>query len=129
MKIIERRSPKDLTGPVGLYSHITKIPANCDWYTFSGQIGVNDEGILPESFNEQVFLTFSNIKRMLDHEEIDPANVVKVNIFSVEEIDWDYFDQQWEQLFDEDYPSMTITYISALGLPEIKIELDVWAVK
>ena len=128
-QIIERRSPKGLVDPVGNYSHITKIPANVDWYTFSGQIGSKADGTISENFNEQVLDTFKNIKAMLDLEEISVDNVTKVNIWSVEEIDWDYFDAQWEELFGKEYPSMTIAYISALGLPEIKIEIEVWAIK
>ncbi|MRQ97772.1 RidA family protein, partial [Bacillus anthracis] len=27
------------------------------------------------------------------------------------------------------YPAMTIGYISELGLPEIKIEIEIWAAK
>lgn len=127
--IIERRTPETLTKPVGNYSHITKIPANVDWYTFSGQIGINDDGVLSENFNEQVFQTFDNIKRMLDCEKISVNNVVKVNIWSVDEIDWDYFDEVWEEVFGSLYPSMTIAYVSALGLEEIKIEIEIWAVK
>lgn len=128
-QIIERRSPKALNAPVGDYSHITKIPAHVDWYTFSGQIGVYEDATLSENFNEQVKQTFVNIKAALDYEGISAKNITKVNIWSVDEIDWDYFDDEWAGLFGNDYPSMTIAYISALGLPEIKIEIEIWAVK
>ncbi|MZE63190.1 RidA family protein, partial [Bacillus anthracis] len=33
------------------------------------------------------------------------------------------------QLFNTQYPAMTIGYISELGLPEIKIEIEIWAAK
>ena len=128
-QVIERRSPKELADPVGNYSHITKIPANMDWFSFSGQIGTNAEGVLSDNFNEQVAQTFKNIKSMIDFEEISHENITKVNIWSVEDIDWEFFDARWEELFGKDYPSMTIAYISALGLPEIKIEIEIWAVK
>lgn len=32
-------------------------------------------------------------------------------------------------MFGDSYPSMTIAYVSALGLPDIKIEMDLWAAK
>ncbi len=32
-------------------------------------------------------------------------------------------------MFGHTYPSMTIAYVSALGLPDIKIEIELWAAK
>ena len=115
--------------PVGMYSHTTKIPANMDTYVFSGQIGIGKDGRIPTEFNEEVKQTFVNIKQLLEANEINSDNITKVNIWSVNEIDWQLFDEEWGKLFPSDYPSMTIAYISALGLPEIKIEIEIWAVK
>lgn len=56
------------------------------------------------------------IDTILKTQSLDFSNSIKVNILAKEEIDWDYF-----------YPSMTISYVIALGLPEIKIEIEVWA--
>lgn len=33
------------------------------------------------------------------------------------------------ETFGSDYPAMTVGYISELGLPEIKIEIEIWAAK
>lgn len=73
--------------------------------------------------------TFSNIKAFLKSEGLDATNIIKVNIWATERIDWDFFYTQWGQLFTTDYPSMTIGYITELGLPEIKIEIELWAAK
>lgn len=129
MKKIIRKTPKGVSQPVGNYSHITKIPSGLDTYVFSGQIGICDDGTFPSTFNEEVKQLFTNIKMLLQTENIDAKNITKVNIWSVSEIDWDYFDEVWNEYFSFDYPSMTIAYISALGLPEINIEIDIWAAK
>ncbi|QIK69587.1 RidA family protein [Erysipelothrix sp. HDW6C] len=129
MNKITRKTPLTVNAPVGKYAHITKIPAGLDWYAFSGQIGVDADGNISEDFNTQVRQTFQNIHDVLEHEGLTPADIVKVNIWSVSEIDWDFFYATWDTFFNEDYPSMTIAYITALGLPEIKLEIDVWAAK
>ena len=72
---------------------------------------------------------FKNTKDVLETEKLTHEHVTKVNIWSVEEIDWDFFYTEWHTFFKGDYPSMTIAYIKALGLPEIKIEIDIWAAK
>lgn len=129
MEKITRKNPVGMPEPVGNYTHITKIPRNAELYVTSGQIGIDQEGIFPENMNEQISNTFQNIKSVLASEELTAENIIKVNIWATEKIDWDYLDMKWEELFGHEYPAMTIGYISELGLPEIKIEMELWAAK
>ncbi|KEK17066.1 L-PSP family endoribonuclease, partial [Bacillus manliponensis] len=92
-------------------------------------IGINQDGQFPESMNEQISNTFQNISKVLESEELTAANIIKVNIWATEQIDWEHMDFKWEQLFNTEYPAMTIGYISELGLPEIKIEIEIWAAR
>ena len=128
MKII-RLNLENIPAPVGKYSHVTIIPKNSDLYTFSGQIGVDSDGNIPENLNEQVHNTFKNIKQILESQNLTSDDVIKVNIWATEEIDWDFLYAEWETLFGQTYPSMTIGYVKALGLPEIKIEIEIWGAK
>ncbi|PWU70362.1 RidA family protein [Gracilibacillus dipsosauri] len=129
MQKITRKNPSNMPPPVGNYTHITRIPKNAELFVTSGQIGVDQEGNIPPTINDQVSNTFSNIKAFLKSEGLDATNIIKVNIWATERIDWDFFYTQWGQLFTTDYPSMTIGYITELGLPEIKIEIELWAAK
>ncbi|MFD2556343.1 RidA family protein [Sphingobacterium tabacisoli] len=126
---VVRLNPRHVPAPVGNYSHVTVIPRNSDLYTFSGQIGIDINGTIPDSINEQVVYTFDNIATLLKGQGLSPDDVIKVNIWATEEIDWDFMDVAWEKLFGKIYPSMTIAYITALGLPELKIEIEIWAAK
>lgn len=118
-----------MPAPVGNYAHITKIPRNAELYVTSGQVGIDGNGQFPQSLNDQVRNTFTNIMAVLVSEELLAENIIKANIWATEEIDWDFFYEQWEQLFHKDYPSMTIGYVDKLGLPEIKVEIEIWAAK
>ncbi|MGM8211176.1 RidA family protein [Virgibacillus sp. W0430] len=126
MQKITRKNPKCMPKPVGNYSHITRVPKGAGLLVTSGQIGIDMEGKVPSNLNDQITNTFTNIKRALESEGLTEENVIKVNIWATEEINWDYFDIQWDQLFGTAYPSMTIAYISELGLPELKIEIELW---
>lgn len=128
LKVV-RLNPKSISAPVGKYSHVTIIPKNSDLYTFSGQIGVDENGNIPESLNDQVHNTFINIEQILESQNLNSDDVIKVNIWATEEIDWDYLYAKWEYLFGETYPSMTIAYVKGLGLAELKIEIELWASK
>lgn len=126
---ITRKNPATMHPPVGNYSHITKIPRNAELYVTSGQIGIDPNGHFSDNMNDQIYYTFQHIDTVLQSEALEAANIIKVNIWATEQIDWDYLYSEWEKLFGSDYPAMTVGYITALGLPEIKIEIEVWAAK
>lgn len=127
-KII-RKNPASMPKPVGNYTHITKIPRNAELYVASGQVGMDEDGIFPEDLNEQVSNTFKNIQAILAAEELEAGNIIKVNIWATEKIDWEWLNSKWFSLFEDDFPAMTIGYLAALGLPEIKVEIEIWAAK
>ncbi|WP_407944846.1 RidA family protein [Paenibacillus albiflavus] len=125
--VVQRYNPEQIAKPVGNYSHVTKINRNAEWYVFSGQIGIDQSNQIPTDFNEQVTNTMSNIVKILASQNLTPDQVVKINIWATETIDWNHFYEIWERIFGTTPPSMTIAYVKGLGLPELKIELDVWA--
>ncbi|WP_413517379.1 RidA family protein [Carnobacterium maltaromaticum] len=128
MNTIIRKNPRTMPAPVGEYSHVTIVPKNSTLYTFSGQIGTDLSGFISENHEKQVEDTFKNIERALLSEELTSDNIIKVNVWSVDEINWDHFYDMWGKLFSVN-PSMTIAYVTALGLPEIKIEIEILAAK
>lgn len=128
LKVV-RLNPKSISAPVGKYSHVTIIPRNSDLYTFSGQIGLDSDGNIPETLNEQVHNTFRNIEQILESQNLTSDDIIKVNIWATEEIDWDLLYAEWDNLFGETYPSMTVAYVTGLGLAELKIEIEIWASK
>lgn len=128
LKVV-RVNPKSISAPVGKYSHVTIIPKNSDLYTFSGQIGMDSNGNIPEPLNEQVHNTFRNIAQILESQNLTSDDIIKVNIWATEEIDWDFLYAEWDNLFGETYPSMTVAYVKGLGLAELKIEIEIWASK
>lgn len=129
MTTIIRKNPKEMPAPVGNYSHVTVVPAGATWYAFSGQIGSQADGTISADGHQEITQTFANIKLALEAEGLTASDIVKVNIWAVDEIDWDYFYEAWDKLFAVAYPSMTIAYVTALGLPEIRLEIDITAAK
>ncbi|WP_338464826.1 RidA family protein [Shouchella rhizosphaerae] len=126
---ITRKNPASVPAPVGNYTHITKIPRNAELFVTSGQVGVDQQGQFPRNMNDQVRNTFSNVKAVLESEGLRAENIIKVNIWGTEQIDWDFLYAEWDRLFEKEYPAMTIGYLAELGLPEIKIEIEIWAAK
>ncbi|GIN13899.1 enamine deaminase RidA [Shouchella clausii] len=126
---ITRKNPASMPAPVGKYTHITKIPRNAELFVTSGQVGVDQQGQFPSNMNDQVRNTFLNMKAVLESEGLSAENIIKVNVWATEQIDWDFLYAEWDRLFEKEYPAMTIGYLAELGLPEIKIEIEIWAAK
>ncbi|MFP7286512.1 RidA family protein [Shouchella clausii] len=126
---ISRKNPASMPAPVGKYTHITKIPRNAELFVMSGQVGVDQQGQFPSNMNDQVRNTFLNMKAVLESEGLSAENIIKVNIWATEQIDWDFLYAEWDRLFEKEYPAMTIGYLAELGLAEIKIEIEIWAAK
>ncbi|OWA35955.1 enamine deaminase RidA [Saccharibacillus sp. O16] len=124
---ITRTNPAAVPAPVGRYTHITRIPKEADLFVASGQIGTDRSGNLPDDFNQQVANTFTNIQAVLASEGLSGSDLIKVNIWAVRPIDWDFLYAEWDKLVGGSYPAMTVGYLQALGLPEIQIEIEVWA--
>lgn len=127
--VVSRLNSSKISKAVVNYTHITKIEPNATFYTFSGQVGADLDGNFPVEFNKQVNNTFLNISNLLKSIDLTPNNVIKINIWTTEEIDWDYFYKVYDDFFGKPYPSMTIAYVNALGLEEIKLEIEIWAAK
>lgn len=126
-KLVVRYNPESVPKPVGHYSHVTRVSKDADLFVFSGQVGSNSNDVIPLDMNEQIKNTIKNIDTILKTQNLNSSNIIKVNILATEKIDWDYFYFIWDDFFQNSYPSMTIAYISALGLSELKIEIEVWA--
>jgi len=126
---IIRSNPSSMPPPVGNYTHITKIPRGAELFVTSGQIGTDLEGNIPSDFNQQAQNTFANIRSVLQSEDLNSSHIIKVNVWATEKIDWDFLYAEWDKLFGTDYPAMTVGYLSELGLPEIKLEIELWAAR
>lgn len=98
--VVSRLNSSKISKAVGNYTHITKIEPNATFYTFSGQVGADLDGNFPVEFNEQVNNTFLNISNLLKSIDLTPNNVIRVNIWTTEEIDWDYFDKVYDDFLE-----------------------------
>ena len=90
---------------------------------------MDEDNSFPENMKRKITNTFKNIKVILAAEELAAEHIVKVNIWAIEKIDWQWMNQEWFDLFGDEFPAMTIGYLTALGLPEIKVEIEIWAAK
>lgn len=94
----------------------------------SGQLGVDADGNIPESFEKQMALTFNNISVALKLAGATLDDVVKVTVFLDDMDNFKTMNQIYTTYFTKDRPARSTVEVSELAMGA-KVEIEVIAVK
>ena len=115
------RNPQDIHEPVGSYSHQIEI-SDERLLVISGQVGMRQDGTIPDDPFEQIDLAFENIFCNLRAANMDVKDIIKITYYLVGEIREVVLSKlQGHQ------PCSTLLYVAALASPAFRIEIDAWA--
>lgn len=121
------RNPQDVHEPVGLYSHQIEIKGNERLLVISGQVGMREDGTVPEDPLEQIDIAFENILRNLRAAGMDVRDLIKVNYYLVGEIDTAKRRETILAKLGGHRPCSTLVYVAGLASPVYKVEIEAWA--
>ena len=119
--------PQDVHQPLGSYSHQIEISGNERLLVISGQIGMREDGTIPDDPFEQLDLAFENIFRNLRAADMDVKDIIKLTYYLVGEIDTTRRREIVLSKLQGHQPCSTLLYVAALASPAFKVEIDVWA--
>jgi len=122
----EFRNPQDVHEPVGLYSHQIEI-SNERLLVISGQVGMRQDGTVPEDPLEQIEIAFENILRNLRAANMDVKDLIKITYYLVGEIDTAKRREIVLSKMQGHQPCSTLLYVAALASPQFRVEIDAWA--
>jgi enamine deaminase RidA (YjgF/YER057c/UK114 family) len=123
----EFRNPQNIFAPLGGYSHHVEITGNERMLILSGQIGMREDGSVPEDPLEQIDIALENIFRNLQTANMDVKDLVKVTYYLVGEIDTTKRRELVAAKLQGHKPCSTLLYVAALASPNLKVEIDAWA--
>jgi enamine deaminase RidA (YjgF/YER057c/UK114 family) len=123
----EFRNPQDVHEPVGSYSHQIEIRGNEHLLVISGQVGMKQDGTVPDDPLEQIGLAFENILRNLHAAGMDVQDLIKVNYYLVGEIDTAKRREIILSKLQGHMPCSTLLYVAGLASPAFRVEIDAWA--
>ena len=123
----EFRNPSDVHAPLGGYSHQVEITGNERMLVISGQVGMREDGSIPEDALEQVEVAMENILRNLRAAHMDVKDIVKLTYYLVGEIDTAKRRELVAGKLQGHKPCSTLLYVSRLATPGIKVEIEAWA--
>ena len=123
----EFRIPHDVHAPLGSYSHQIEIQGNERLLVISGQVGMREDGTVPEDPLEQIDVAFENIFRNLRAANMDVADLIKITYYLVGEIDTAKRRELTHSKLQGHKPCSTLLYVVGLASPVYKVEIDAWA--
>ncbi len=123
----EFRNPQDVHEPVGLYSHQIEIRGNERLLVISGQVGMREDGTIPEDPFDQIDIAFENILRNLRSAGMDLKDLIKITYYLVGEIDTAKRREVILSKLQGHRPCSTLLYVAGLASPVYKVEIDAWA--
>ena len=123
----EFRNPEDVHPPVGSYSHQIEVKGNERLLVISGQVGMREDGTVPEDPFEQINIAFDNILRNLRAADMDVKDLIKITYYLVGEIDTAKRREIILSKLQGHQPCSTLLYVAGLASPVYKVEIDAWA--
>ena len=118
----EFRNPQDVHEPVGSYSHQIEI-RNERMLVISGQVGMRQDGTIPEDPVEQIDIAFENLRAA----SMDVKDLIKITYYLVGEIDTAKRREIVLSRLQGHQPCSTLLYVAALASPQFRVEIDAWA--
>jgi 2-iminobutanoate/2-iminopropanoate deaminase len=123
----EFRNPLDVHKPLGLYSHQVEVRGSERLLVISGQVGMREDGTVPEDPLEQIDVAFENIFRNLRAANMDVNDIIKLTYYLVGEIDTAMRRELLASKLQGHQPCSTLLYVAGLASPIYKVEIEAWA--
>ncbi len=123
----EFRNPENVHKPLGAYSHQIEIKADERILVLSGQVGVRQDGTVPDDPIDQLDLAFENVMRNLQAAQMEVTDIIKITYYLVGEFDTAKRRVVTSAKLGGHQPCSTLIYAAALASPTLRVEIDVWA--
>ena len=123
----EFRNPQNVHQPVGLYSHHVEISGNERMLILSGQVGMREDGTVPEDPFEQMEVAFENILRNLEEANMSVKDILKLTYYVVGEMDTVKRREIIASKLHGHRPCSTFLYVAGLASPVYKVEIEAFA--
>ena len=93
----------------------------------SSQVGMREDGTLPDDPLEQIDLALENIFRNLKAANMDVKDIIKMTYFLVGDIDTVKRRKLVSSKLQGYKPCSTLLYVTRLATPALRVEIDAWA--
>ena len=124
---IEKINPAELAAPIG-FSHAVKASGGTTIY-LAGQTALKKDNVIEgKGIVEQFEKVMTNLLKALREAGGSPENLVKLNIFAVDPVDYRANSKEigkiWQRLIGKNYPAMTLVGVTKLWDSDALLEIE-----
>jgi len=122
-------SPAQIAPPFARYAHGIEIPAGQRLVRTSGQLGLAQDGSVPEGSDAQAEICFANIGHILAAAGMTAADVCHVSAYVTDRSHMAGYMAARDRFLEgrEVLPTSTLVIVSGFTRPEFVVEVEVWA--
>ncbi|WP_442284013.1 RidA family protein [Variovorax sp. M-6] len=126
---MKKHNPSTIAAPAGAYSNGVSAPGGGRWLHIAGQVAIDLDGTVPESFEAQAHVAWRNLLAVLADAGMGVADLVKVNHFLVDAGDMAAYAAVRAGYLGDARPASTLLIVQALARPAWRVEIDAVAWK
>ncbi len=129
----KRSNPDRVAGPIGKYSHVTRVAAGSELVFIAGQVGNDIDGSVADGdAYGQTIATLRNVEALLRSQGLTPSDLIRLLSFvsGVDSLPGYYKarDEIYAEWFPGgDYPGHSLAVVAALAAPSLLVEVEGWA--
>ncbi|WP_299371023.1 RidA family protein [uncultured Tateyamaria sp.] len=122
-------NPDRIAPPFARYSHGVELPAGHRVVRTSGQLGLAQDGTVPDGAEAQARICFDNITAILQEAGMGAADVCHVSAFVTDRAHMAGYMRARDAFLaaSDVLPSSTLLIVSGFTRPEFVVEIEVWA--
>lgn len=122
-------SPEGVHPPFARYVHGVEIPAGWRLVRTSGQLGIEEDGGIPEDAFEQARICFRNIAATLEAAGMSAGDIAHVSAYVTDRAHMAAYMKARDEFMAgvPSPPSSTLMIVSGFTLEAFKVEVEVWA--
>lgn len=109
---------------IGPYSPAVKLG---DFVYVSGQLPVNEQGIIEETIEAQTRACLENMKKVLATQNLEMRHVVKTTVYMTDLNDFEKFNEIYATYFSEPYPARSCVQVAALP-KKAQVEIEAFVI-
>jgi 2-iminobutanoate/2-iminopropanoate deaminase len=126
--MLEKLNPKSIVAPFNnAYHHAVVIPSGARIAYVSGQIGLNPDGTLPSTIEEQADRAWKNVIESVKEAGMTINDIVKVTVYLLDDKDYPAFAAARQKYLGDARPASTAILVKQLVSPDWRVEIEVVA--
>ena len=123
----EYRNPPNVHRPIAAYTHQIEVRGPERLLILSGQVGMKEDGTVPDDPIEQLDIALDNLCRNLRAANMEVQDILKLTFYLVGEMDAARRRELIASRLKGHQPCMTVLFVASLASPIYKVEIDAWA--